>query len=59
MGKELLFKTLNHEETNEVPWVPFAGVHAGAVVFVVLVCDLSAHTRTRLSRGWLSLLEHA
>ena len=29
MGKELLLKVLRHEETNEVPWVPFAGVHAG------------------------------
>ncbi|MBR0598811.1 uroporphyrinogen decarboxylase family protein [Sinanaerobacter chloroacetimidivorans] len=29
MGKELIFKTLRHEETNEIPWVPFAGVHAG------------------------------
>ena len=29
MGKELLFKVLKHEKVNEVPWVPFAGVHAG------------------------------
>lgn len=29
MGKELLFKVLNHEKTERVPWVPFAGVHAG------------------------------
>ena len=28
-GKELLFKTLSHEETPAVPWVPFAGVHVG------------------------------
>lgn len=29
-GKELLFATLRHEQTNgAVPWVPFAGVHAG------------------------------
>ncbi len=27
--KELLFCTLRHEETERVPWVPFAGVHAG------------------------------
>lgn len=27
--KELLFRTLNHEETERAPWVPFAGVHAG------------------------------
>jgi uroporphyrinogen decarboxylase len=29
MGKELIFKTLRHEHTDEMPWVPFAGVHAG------------------------------
>lgn len=29
MGKELLLKTLRHEATDGVPWVPFAGVHAG------------------------------
>jgi uroporphyrinogen decarboxylase len=28
-GKELLLATLRHEKTNAVPWVPFAGVHAG------------------------------
>lgn len=29
MGKELLMKVLNHEDTNgQIPWVPFAGVHA-------------------------------
>ena len=29
MGKELLMKVLNHEDTNgQVPWVPFSGVHA-------------------------------
>jgi uroporphyrinogen decarboxylase len=28
-GKSLLFSTLRHEETRSVPWVPFAGVHAG------------------------------
>ena len=26
--KELLFRTLRHEETERAPWVPFAGVHA-------------------------------
>lgn len=31
MGKELIFKALRHEEVTEVPWVPFAGVHAGAL----------------------------
>ena len=28
-GKELIQKTLRHEETPRPPWVPFAGVHAG------------------------------
>ena len=28
-GKELLFGTLRHEKMPAVPWVPFAGVHAG------------------------------
>ncbi len=29
MGKELIFKALRHEPMDEIPWVPFAGVHAG------------------------------
>lgn len=29
MGKQLIFQTLKHEQTNEIPWVPFAGVHVG------------------------------
>ncbi len=29
--KELLFATLRHEKTPRAPWVPFAGVHAGAL----------------------------
>ena len=29
--KELLFAALRHEETSTIPWVPFAGVHAGAL----------------------------
>lgn len=29
MGKELVFRTLRHEQTGEIPWIPFAGVHAG------------------------------
>ena len=29
MSKELIFKTLRHETTDSIPWVPFAGVHAG------------------------------
>lgn len=28
-GKELVFASLRHEPTPRVPWVPFAGVHAG------------------------------
>ena len=28
-GKDLLFSVLRHEKTDSVPWVPFAGVHAG------------------------------
>lgn len=31
MGKELVFQALRHEKPNSIPWVPFAGVHAGAV----------------------------
>ena len=30
--KEVLFATLRHEETDALPWVPFAGVHAGKLV---------------------------
>ena len=29
MGKNLIFDVLEHKEMKEVPWVPFAGVHAG------------------------------
>ena len=29
MGKDLVLKALCHEKTDSVPWVPFAGVHAG------------------------------
>ncbi|NCB41355.1 MAG: uroporphyrinogen decarboxylase [Clostridia bacterium] len=29
MSKELVLKALRHEKTDRVPWVPFAGVHAG------------------------------
>lgn len=28
-GKELILQTLRHEKTDSIPWVPFAGVHAG------------------------------
>ena len=29
MGKELIFQALRHEKTDILPWVPFAGIHAG------------------------------
>ena len=29
MGKQLILDTLRHKKTEEVAWVPFAGVHAG------------------------------
>ena len=29
MGKDLILKTLRHEKTDQTPWIPFAGVHAG------------------------------
>ncbi|NTW71806.1 MAG: uroporphyrinogen decarboxylase [Eubacteriaceae bacterium] len=29
MGKDLIIKVMNHETIDRVPWVPFAGVHAG------------------------------
>ena len=29
MSKELLFKALNHQPVERVPWVPFSGVHSG------------------------------
>lgn len=28
-GKDRIFAALRHEKTDRVPWVPFAGVHAG------------------------------
>ncbi len=30
--KELLFSVLRHETTDHIPWVPFAGVHAGKLI---------------------------
>lgn len=32
IGKELVIKTLQHEEGIPIPWIPFAGVHAGRLV---------------------------
>ncbi|MDY4105599.1 MAG: uroporphyrinogen decarboxylase family protein [Oscillospiraceae bacterium] len=37
--KDLLIRTLRHEETERAPWVPFAGVHAG---------KLKGHTATEM-----------
>lgn len=31
-GKSILLKTLQHQPTSAVPWVPFAGVHAGKLL---------------------------
>ena len=28
-SKETLFRVLRHEKTDTIPWIPFAGVHAG------------------------------
>ena len=30
--KEVLFSVLRHEKTDLIPWVPFAGIHAGKLV---------------------------
>ncbi|MBQ8953062.1 MAG: uroporphyrinogen decarboxylase [Clostridia bacterium] len=30
--KEILFQVLRHEKTDALPWVPFAGVHAGKLI---------------------------
>ena len=30
--KDLVLATLRHEKTEQVPWVPFAGVHAGLLL---------------------------
>jgi uroporphyrinogen decarboxylase len=31
-GRELIFSALRHEPLPAIPWVPFAGVHAGALL---------------------------
>lgn len=31
MSKDLIMKTFRHEKTDQVPWVPFSGVHAGTL----------------------------
>ena len=30
-GKELVFAALRHEQLSAIPWVPFAGIHAGSL----------------------------
>ncbi|PKM51968.1 MAG: uroporphyrinogen decarboxylase [Firmicutes bacterium HGW-Firmicutes-7] len=30
-GKERIINTLEHKSTDKLPWVPFAGIHAGAL----------------------------
>jgi len=30
-GKELIYSVFNHKEVDTIPWVPFAGVHAGSL----------------------------
>lgn len=30
--KQVLFDVLNHQQTDRLPWVPFAGVHAGKLL---------------------------
>lgn len=30
--KDILFQALRHEQTDALPWVPFAGVHAGKLI---------------------------
>ncbi len=32
LPKEILFQTLRHEATEQVAWIPFAGVHAGKLL---------------------------
>jgi uroporphyrinogen decarboxylase len=47
-GKQLLLATLRHEQTPAVPWVPFAGVHAG---------KLKGYTATEVLTDGRKLLE--
>src|SRR5450756_1035326 len=51
-GKELLLGTLRHQKMRRVPWVPFAGIHAGRF--------LGYHAREVLTDGaklFASLME--
>jgi uroporphyrinogen decarboxylase len=31
-GKERIDNILNHKETDRIPWIPFAGIHAGKLI---------------------------
>ena len=31
MGKQVIYDVMQHKEMKEIPWVPFAGVHAGSL----------------------------
>ncbi len=31
-GKERVYAVFRHEQADAVPWVPFAGVHAGKLI---------------------------
>jgi len=31
MGKQVIYDVMRHKEMKEIPWVPFAGVHAGSL----------------------------
>lgn len=48
-GKELVLATFAHETTPAVPWVPFAGVHAGKLIGVQ--ADALYRDSALLSRG--------
>ena len=32
MSKDIIFKTLRHEDAERIPWVPFVGVYAGKLI---------------------------
>lgn len=48
MGKDLVLKALRHQDVDDVPWVPFAGVHAG---------KLKAYTALEVLRDGDKLVE--
>ncbi len=47
-GKELLLKVFKHQKTDQIPWVPFAGIHAGS---------LKGYTATDILTDRVKLLE--